>query len=63
MDFRDIDCEFNDNLVKRLPAVVLVRVIVLCMIYSIHSSLKLETIIRENIIFMYRGCVIIILLC
>lgn len=64
MDFSDIDCEFNDNPgQKAYPAVVLVRVIVLCMIYGIHSSRKLETIIRENIIFMYRGCVIIILLC
>ena len=41
MDFSDIDCEFNDNPgQKAYPAVVLVWVIVLCMIYGIHSSRK-----------------------
>ena len=56
MDFSDVDCEFKDNPgQKAYPAAVLVRVIVLGMIYGIHSSRKLETIIRENIIFMYMA--------
>ena len=56
MDFSDIDGEFKDNAgQKASPAAVLVRVIVLGMIYGVHSSRKLETIIRENIIFMYMA--------
>jgi len=53
-DFSDIDFEFKDTPgQKAYPAAVLVRIIVLGMIYGIHSSRKLERIVRENIVFMY----------
>ena len=32
---------------------MLVRIIIMDLIYSIHSSHKLELIVRENIVFMY----------
>ena len=32
---------------------MLVRIIIMGLIYSIHSSRKLELIVRENIVFMY----------
>ena len=38
---------------KAYSAAVLVRITVLGMIYGIHSSRKLERIVRENIVFMY----------
>ena len=54
MDFSDIDGEFKDNAgQKAYPAAMLVRIIILGTIYSIHSSRKLERIVRENIVFMY----------
>ena len=38
---------------KAYPAAMLVRIILMGTIYSIHSSRKLERIVRENIVFMY----------
>jgi len=40
---------------KAYPVVVLVRISVLGMIYGIHTSRKLERIVRENIVFMYSA--------
>ena len=54
VDFSDIDSEYeNTPGQKAYPAAMLVRIIILGMIWSIHSSRKLERIVRENIVFMY----------
>ena len=53
-DFSDIDFEYMDTPgQKAYPAALLIRIIVLGMIYGIHTSRKLERIVRENIVFMY----------
>ena len=52
--FSDIDSEYeNTPGQKAYPAALMLRLIVLGMIYSIHSNCKLEAIIRENVVFMY----------
>lgn len=58
VDFSEIDFQYVDTPgQKAYPAAMLVRVIILGTIYSVHSSRKLERIIRENIVFMYlSGC-------
>ena len=54
VDFSEIDFQYRDNPgQKAYPAAMLVRIIILGTIYSIHSSRKLERIVRENIVFMY----------
>ena len=54
VDFSDIDFQYVDTPgQKAYPAAMLVRVIILGTIYSIHSSRKLERVLRENIVFMY----------
>ena len=56
MDFSDIDSEYeNTPGQKAYPAALMLRLIVLGMIYSIHSSRKLEAIARENVVFMYMA--------
>ncbi len=56
IDFSDIDSEYeNTPGQKAYPAALMLRVIVLGMVYSIHSSRKLEAIIRENVVFMYMA--------
>lgn len=54
VDFSEIDFQYVDTPgQKAYPAAMLVRIIILGTIYSIHSSRKLERIVRENIVFMY----------
>ena len=54
VDFSEIDFQYADTPgQKAYPAAMLVRIIILGTIYSIHSSRKLERIVRENIVFMY----------
>lgn len=54
VDFSDIDFQYVDTPgQKAYPAAMLVRIIIMGTIYSIHSSRKLERIVRENIVFMY----------
>ena len=54
VDFSEIDFQYVDTPgQKAYPAAMLVRIILLGTIYSIHSSRKLERIVRENIVFMY----------
>jgi len=54
VDFSEIDFQYIDTPgQKAYPAAMLVRIIILGTIYSIHSSRKLERIVRENIVFMY----------
>ena len=56
VDFSDIDSEYeNTPGQKAYPAALMLRLIVLGMIYSIHSSRKLEAITRENVVFMYMA--------
>ena len=53
VDFSEIDFQYVDTPgQKAYPAAMLVRIIILGRIYSIHSSRKLERIVRENIVFM-----------
>ncbi|WP_323735601.1 transposase [Methanosphaera sp. ISO3-F5] len=54
VDFSEIDFQYVDTPgQKAYSAAMLVRIIILGTIYSIHSSRKLERIVRENIVFMY----------
>ena len=54
VDFRDVDSKHrNTPGQKTYPAAMLVRIILMGTIYSIHSSRKLERLLRENIVFMY----------
>ena len=54
VDFSEIDFQYVDTPgQKAYPAAMLVLIIILGTIYSIHSSRKLERIVRENIVFMY----------
>lgn len=54
VDFSDIDFQYKDTPgQKAYPAAMLVRIILMGTIYSIHSSRKLESMVRENIVFMY----------
>lgn len=48
IDFQYVDTPDQ----KAYPAVMLVRIIILGTFYSIHSSRKLERVVRENV-FMY----------
>ena len=54
VDFSEIDflvCGYSRS--EGLSAWMLVRIIIMGTIYSIHSSRKLERVVRENIVFMY----------
>ena len=54
VDFSEIDFQYVDTPgQKAYPAAMLVRIIIMGTIYSIHSSRKLERVVRENIVFMY----------
>ena len=54
VDFSEIDFQYVDTPgQKAYPAAMLVCIILWGTIYSIHSSRKLERIVRENIVFMY----------
>lgn len=54
VDFSEIDFQYVDTPgQKAYPAAMLIRIIILGTIYSIHSSRKLERVVRENIVFMY----------
>ena len=54
VDYSEIEFQYVDTPgQKAYPAAMLVRIIILGTIYSIHSSPKLERIVRENIVFMY----------
>ena len=56
VDFSEIDFQYVDTPgQKAYPAAMLVRIILLGTIYSIHSSRQLESIVRENIVFMYQA--------
>ena len=56
MDFSDDEFKYKDNPgQKAYPTAVLIRIIILGMIYGIHSSRKLERVVRENVVFMYTA--------
>lgn len=54
MDFSEIGFQYVDTpCQKAYSTAMLVRIIILGTIYSIHSSRKLERVVRENVVFMY----------